>query len=149
MINEYGAVDGMKVDWGNWSTRRKPIPMAYCSTQILYDLTYTEPRTSAVWSRRLTAWAIALPGKLQMLYRLFTTAELLAYFPYFEKNKRRLMRSPCCVCVPRIVARQRLGKHVPMATNTHATIEELSDEVFFWESYRVKYSICSERKVGD
>jgi hypothetical protein len=41
------------------------------------------------------------------------------------------MRSPSwlCGCVsvypPRIVARQRLGKHVPAATNTHATIELL------------------------
>jgi hypothetical protein len=24
---------------------------------------------------------------------------ILAYFPYFEKNKSRLMRSPCCLCV--------------------------------------------------
>jgi hypothetical protein len=29
-----------------------------------------------------------------------------------------------------IVARQRLGKHVPAATNTHTTIEELLDLSF-------------------
>jgi hypothetical protein len=29
------------------------------------------------------------------------------------------------VCIPPIVAKQRLCKHVPAATNTHATIEEL------------------------
>jgi hypothetical protein len=34
----------------------------------------------------------------------------LAYFPYFEKNICRLMRSRCCPCIPSIAARQRLGK---------------------------------------
>jgi hypothetical protein len=33
------------------------------------------------------------------------------------------MRSPCCLCVcmciPLIVAKQRLGKHVPVKTKTH------------------------------
>jgi hypothetical protein len=28
------------------------------------------------------------------------------------------------VCVPAIVCMQRLGKHVPAATNTHITIEK-------------------------
>jgi hypothetical protein len=41
------------------------------------------------------------------------------------------MRSHLGVCVsPLIVARQRLGKHVPAGTDTHATIEELFGEVF-------------------
>jgi hypothetical protein len=35
---------------------------------------------------------------------------LLAYFPYFEKNEIRLMKSRCCLCMPPIVAWQRLGK---------------------------------------
>jgi hypothetical protein len=29
------------------------------------------------------------------------------------------------MCIPPIVARQRLGKDIPAATNTHATIREL------------------------
>jgi hypothetical protein len=29
-----------------------------------------------------------------------------------------------------VVARHRLGKHVPASKNTHATIEKLLDEVF-------------------
>jgi hypothetical protein len=72
----------------------------------------------------------------------------LTYIPFW-KNKRRLLRSPCClsvypyawglelwsqkipvcvsVCVPfPIVARQLIGKHVPMATNPHATTELLA-----------------------
>jgi hypothetical protein len=43
------------------------------------------------------------------------------------------MRSACCLCVclsPPIVATQRLGKHVPEAINTHATIEKLLAAVF-------------------
>jgi hypothetical protein len=34
------------------------------------------------------------------------------------------------MCIRLIVARQRLGKHVPAATNTHATIEELMNAYF-------------------
>jgi hypothetical protein len=34
------------------------------------------------------------------------------------------MRSPYCMCVTSHAARQRLGKHIPAAKNTHATIEE-------------------------
>jgi hypothetical protein len=52
------------------------------------------------------------------------------------------MRSPCFLCVPPTpesrnigakrdpIARQRLGKHVPSATNTQATTEVLLDAVF-------------------
>jgi hypothetical protein len=70
----------------------------------------------------------------------------LAYFPYL-KNKRRLMRSPCALCIfmcmPPIVAGQCLGKHVPAATNTHATIEE-----FMNVSFSMRPVSC-QRKVGD
>jgi hypothetical protein len=53
------------------------------------------------------------------------------------------MKSPCCVPVypPPIVATQRLGKHVPVAMNTHAKIEELLDAVFSLRS--VPYQILS------
>jgi hypothetical protein len=44
---------------------------------------------------------------------------------------------------PPIVARQRLGKNVTAATNTHETIEELLDVSFSIRSVRY------ERKVGD
>jgi hypothetical protein len=48
----------------------------------------------------------------------------------FEKNKRNLKRSLCCLRVSLIVARLRLGKNVPTATNTKARIEELSNSMF-------------------
>jgi hypothetical protein len=60
------------------------------------------------------------------------------------------MRSPCCLCVyvsiylP-IVARQRLGKHVPTAMNTHVTIEELLDAVFSVPSVS-QHVICRENE---
>jgi hypothetical protein len=52
------------------------------------------------------------------------------------------MRSRCCLCIPSIVAgqrlgkippivaRQRLGRNVAAVTNTHATIEESLDASF-------------------
>jgi hypothetical protein len=35
-----------------------------------------------------------------------------------------------CLCIPPIVARQRLGRNVTAVTNTNATIEELLDASF-------------------
>jgi hypothetical protein len=46
------------------------------------------------------------------------------------------------LCILPIIARSRLGKDVPAATNTHATIELLEGVV----SVR---SVSCERKVGD
>jgi hypothetical protein len=66
----------------------------------------------------------------------------LVYFPYVEKIKVGL-RDYLTVCVyPHIVARQRLCKHVPAATNTHTT-EELLDASFSMRS------VSYQRKVGD
>jgi hypothetical protein len=65
--------------------------------------------------------------------------------PTQKYYKSRLMRSPCCLYVylPLIVARQRLGKHFPAATNTYATTEELLEASF---SIR---SVSYQRKEGD
>jgi hypothetical protein len=50
------------------------------------------------------------------------------------------MRSSCCLCVspppPAVVARQRLGRHVTAATNTHGPC-------------RIKYLIRSEKKGSE
>jgi hypothetical protein len=40
------------------------------------------------------------------------------------------MRSRCCLCIPPIVAKERLGRNVTEVTNTHATVEELLDASF-------------------
>jgi hypothetical protein len=64
------------------------------------------------------------------------------------------MRSRCrvCVCIPLIVARQQLGRNLPIVatqrlgrkrtavTNTHATIEELLDTSFSMWPVSIKES---------
>jgi hypothetical protein len=70
---------------------------------------------------------------------------LLTYFPCFEEI--RLMRSSSCqhlkagIVEPEEtdVARQRLNKHFPTETSTHATIKELLGTVFSMQfvSYQI------------
>jgi hypothetical protein len=47
-----------------------------------------------------------------------------------------------CMCTSSITVRQQLGKYVPMATNTHATMEELLEASFSMSSmlYQMKAS---------
>jgi hypothetical protein len=52
-------------------------------------------------------------------------------------------QSECPYVYPPIVARQRLGKRVTAATNTHATVKELLDASFYMRFVRYK------TKVGD
>jgi hypothetical protein len=49
MVNEFGAVGGMRTEWGNSSTWRKPSPVLLCPSQIPHDL----PQAAVVGSRRL------------------------------------------------------------------------------------------------
>jgi hypothetical protein len=56
-----GAVGGIKIGRGNRSTRRKSTPAPLCPPQIPHDQT----RAAAVWSQRLTAWAMARPCTLK------------------------------------------------------------------------------------
>jgi hypothetical protein len=57
MIGEgdYEAIDGMKIDKGNRSTRRKRAPVPLCPRQIPLDQTRNRTRAAAVKSQRLTA----------------------------------------------------------------------------------------------
>jgi hypothetical protein len=59
--DDCGAVGGMRTGRGNRSIRRKPAPVPLCPPQIPHDLTWARTWTSAVGSRRLTAWAMARP----------------------------------------------------------------------------------------
>jgi hypothetical protein len=52
-------------------------------------------------------------------------------------------QSVCLYVYPRVIARQRLGKNVTAETNTHETIEELSDASFSMRS------VSYQRKIGD
>jgi hypothetical protein len=70
------------------------------------------------------------------------------------------MRSFSCLCVPlrlkagraepegTTVTRQRLRKHVPMLTNTHAPIKELLHMVFYMQGVWYQIPLCRRRKVG-
>jgi hypothetical protein len=46
--DDYGAVGGMRIDRGNRSTRRKPVPVPLCPPQIPYDLTCDRTGAAAV-----------------------------------------------------------------------------------------------------
>jgi hypothetical protein len=84
-------------------------------------------------------------------FRYFVIS-FLAYFSYFEKIKVGLSDHVAVCVYPRIVATQRLGKspltvarqrlrkNVTVVTNTHSTIEELSNASFsMWSvSYQSK-----------
>jgi hypothetical protein len=54
-----GAISGMKTGRGNRSTRRTPAPMPLCPPQISHDLFRARTLAAALWSQRLTAWAMA------------------------------------------------------------------------------------------
>jgi hypothetical protein len=43
MINECGAVDGMRTDRGDRNTLRRPISMSLCPSEIPYDLIEAGP----------------------------------------------------------------------------------------------------------
>jgi hypothetical protein len=58
-----GAIGGMRIGRGNWSTRREPAPVPLCPPQIPDDLTRARNQAAAVRSQRLTAWAMARPGQ--------------------------------------------------------------------------------------
>jgi hypothetical protein len=69
------AVDGMKIDRGNRSTRRKLAPVLLCPPQIPHDLTQARTRATAVGNQRLTVWTMALPSSAH------TTLPCSAMFP--------------------------------------------------------------------
>jgi hypothetical protein len=50
MINEYGALCGMRISCGNWSIWRKPTSMSLCPAQISHYLMWD-------WT-----WAAVAPG---------------------------------------------------------------------------------------
>jgi hypothetical protein len=57
MINEYGAVGGMRIGRGNWSTSWDPAPVPFCPPQIPHDLTWDQTQAVAVRSQQLTTAA--------------------------------------------------------------------------------------------
>jgi hypothetical protein len=54
-----GAVGGMRIGRGNWTTQRKPTPLPPCPPQIPHDLTWAWTWATTVGSWRTSAWAVA------------------------------------------------------------------------------------------
>jgi hypothetical protein len=61
MIDEYGAVDGVRFSGRDQSTRRAPSTVPLCPPQIPHDLNWDRTRAAEVGSRLLTAWAMSRP----------------------------------------------------------------------------------------
>jgi hypothetical protein len=76
IVDECGAVGGMRIGRGNRNTREKSAPLPLCLPRIPYDLT---------WARTRTAWAMARPviGLLYFLdvtWSIFVSGIKSAYF---------------------------------------------------------------------
>jgi hypothetical protein len=63
MIDDYGAVGGMRIGRGNRSTRRKPAPVPLCPPQILHYMNWDRSRAAAVGSQRLSIYGTARRGR--------------------------------------------------------------------------------------
>jgi hypothetical protein len=61
MLDECGAIGGMRIGRRNRSTREKSVPVPLCPPQNPHILTLPRTRTAAMGSRLLTAWAGARP----------------------------------------------------------------------------------------
>jgi hypothetical protein len=53
-----GAVGGMRIGMGNWSTRRKFVPVPLCPSQNSHDLNRVRTQGAVMGSQRLNAWAM-------------------------------------------------------------------------------------------
>jgi hypothetical protein len=69
---------------------------------------------------------------MNMYWRSIYLSIFLEHLLYFEEIKGGLLdHVALCVSVcPPNVARQRRGKYIPAAMNTHTTVEKLLDAVF-------------------
>jgi hypothetical protein len=103
------------------TTNRKPIPLRRIECLPSSPLPFAMP--TAFGSRHL----------MRLVSCRHEIGILLAYFSSFQKIKVNLRSPPPSKPEETIVARERLGKHVPVATNTHVK-EELLGAVFYMRS---------------
>jgi hypothetical protein len=78
--DEYGAVGGMKIGRGNWSARRKPVPVLLFPPQIPHDLTGARTRAAVVGSR------------LQSCGRMITTLSVAEAVVAWSRNTPSISR---------------------------------------------------------
>jgi hypothetical protein len=70
MIDEddYGAVGGMRIGWGNRSTRRKPASVPLCPPQIPHDLGSNPGRRGGKPATNRLSYGTALKETLHQFY---------------------------------------------------------------------------------
>jgi hypothetical protein len=64
---------------GNKSTRRKTAPVTFCAPETSHDLTWDWTLTTAIGSRRLTAWAMAHPREKLFLCEKWIASSVRSY----------------------------------------------------------------------
>jgi hypothetical protein len=74
--DECGAVSGMRIGRGNWSTWRKPALVPLCPPQITHDLTWARTQAAMVGSWRPTTWAMAWPYPVSFFHGCFSPYSL-------------------------------------------------------------------------
>jgi hypothetical protein len=79
MVNEYGAVGGVRIGRGNRSIWRKTAPVPICPPQIRHNLTWDQSQAAMVGNRRVTAQAVAQPRN-SLLFRSSVALNLVAQY---------------------------------------------------------------------
>jgi hypothetical protein len=121
---------------------RAHVPRSYRTTGKNYIFLYFS-LFSLFWKRKNTYKFILLSVYVCMLQPIFTKRRMYIIGAWAHLNGvlTKYLPSVCMYVYPSVVARQRLGKNVTAATNTHAPIEELLDA-----SFSIRSMSC-QRKV--
>jgi hypothetical protein len=70
--DDCGAISGMRIGRGNWSTQRKPAPVPLCPSQTPHDLTQARTQATTVGRQWLTTWAMAWPTEKYGIIKINT-----------------------------------------------------------------------------
>jgi hypothetical protein len=143
-----GAIGGMKVGRGNWSTRRKPAPMPLCPPQIQHNLTRALTRAvMVVGGQRLTAWAMARPSLgvtggslISWAIYYFQTVELRLSSHIVKWEQRNRSLHYCC-------CQTRNLKKVRKVSNTFMTILRFSTDIWVGDRWPRVAEKLNRRKV--
>jgi hypothetical protein len=128
---EDGEFGGMKIVWGNRSTRRKHAPAPLCAPQIPFDQTRARTRAAAVKNQRLTAWAMERPSQRKNIH---LTAMKKKYLVVHRRNNECRWKF-CNVAIGVLKNDQALPKksfplsHQDMSAVNHATARVSSEAI--------------------
>jgi hypothetical protein len=156
MIDDYGAVDGMRIGRGNQSTWRKPAPVPLCSPQIPHDLTWDRTRAATVGSLRLTAWAMARPSsspKMNLLVILGTNTQVISgHCPSVNSinvSFKMGMVSPEAMCRMYGLVSSFLGSHAVMSSLAIVTDAPVSMAMTHVVSFHLSVFRLSQSFLAD